>query len=409
MYIISTFFRRYDFTEAHDSDLKWKTLITKWTLNIFATKDLEDLEHSERWSQLEEYMRRSKYFYADKSRNFRSVESVHDYKFRRVHTYSIDSASRCSSMTISVKENIFNSTAILVNSIGMSYEENADAPDSEDEEIYEIRSELEPEPRWLSHFINSVKNDINNPFNDLIRQIRSLFCATYGHWRCKAVPILAEMAIKDLRLIMKSIYELFTHFFEELPKPTENMHEETLEMTNSIFEIIMNEEIYSCLLLLYVSKRPVQNKNYKRKLAICKRIPTDEMRDFLELSDETLPILDHEKFREAIQVLRLISEKNCPFHKMKVLQTVVSIIEECGKDMAPGIITTDNLLGITILLLIEAKVHQLGAELSLMEDLFVNKRDAYRISSMFEFIFTNFKIAYLHIVFELDVEKLLSS
>lgn len=373
-------------------------------MNVFATNDLEDLEYPDRWSRLEEYMQKLKYFHADKSRNFSSSENVHDYKFRKVHKCLIDSAARCTSTTISVKENIFNSTAMLVNSIGMHFEKSPETSDSEDDENC---PDLDPEPRWLPHFINSVKNDINNPFNELTRKIRSLFFATYGHWRSKPVPILAEMAIEDWRLIMNSIYDLFTYFFEELPKVRGSMPEETSEMSNSIFEVIMKDEIYSCLLLLYVSKSTVQTDNYNRKLAISSRIPTDELRVFLELSEDILPILDHEMLKDAILILRLFSGKSCPIQKMKVLQTVTNIIEKCGEDMPPGTMTADNLLGIIIFLLIEARVHQLGPELSLLEDLLLNNRDAYRISSLFEFIFTKFKIAYLHIVFNLDMDKLL--
>lgn len=392
------YFRRPEFLQNQDTLSKWEIMMKNWRENVFRTSNLENMEYSERWNRLYWSIKKSKLFQNDKASNFNPTDVQSD-GFRMVQSCSIDDVSSISSVS-QLNVNDKNADTISVNSITSNLD-NTSFLRRDREGSQSLQSIAEHNSAEFSVefpvFIDSVKNDSDHPFNKLIRNIQSLFCASYGNWKCKPVSILAKMAMEDWRFIMRSLYQLFKLFFDKLPDSSDEIDEETSSISNSIYEIFMNDEIYSCLFLLYASKSSKQDELYNQRLVVCEKKSNEELRGLLKIEPNLIPILEHQKFQEAIQNLQKISQKNCPIQMLNIIQTVFQNIEECSENLSPGILSADNLLSISIYLIIKASVNHLGAELSLMEDL-INNEDAYKLINFQQYIYTTMKIGYLHTI-----------
>lgn len=365
-----------------------------WSENVFKTADPGNLEFFERWNRLQRYIKKSKIFQVDKASDFNPTESQDEFKI--VQSNSIDDvASLCSTSKFNANDK--NSDTMSVSSLTSNFESLTMPRREASQSLYSISEKNAAEMAIeFPTFTDSVKNDVDHPFNKLIKNIQSLFCASYGNWKCKPVSILAKMAMEDWRFIMRSLYHLFKLFFEKLPDINDDIDEESSSISNSIYDIFMNDEIYSCLFLLYASKSSKQDELYNQRLVVCEKKSNEDLRGLLKIEPNLVPILEHQKFQEAIRNLQKISQKNCPIQMLNIIQTVFQNIEECAENMSPGILDCDNLLSISIYLIIKASVNHLGAELSLMEDLISNE-DAYKLINFQQYIYTTMKIGYLHI------------
>lgn len=120
---------------------------------------------------------------------------------------------------------------------------------------------------------------------------------------------------------------------------------------------------------------------------------------FLFYSDLT-PILESNEFEKAIKNIQQITEKYCPSEMLDLIKETFRLIDESAAKVLPNknnLLNADNLLALTIYLIIRANIPHLGAELSLLEDLMDVDMEKL-INSHCGYCYTTVKISYLHIV-----------
>lgn len=126
---------------------------------------------------------------------------------------------------------------------------------------------------------------------------------------------------------------------------------------------------------------------------------------------EYLPMVEHDEFKSAIATLRQVKEKFCPREMLQLIECTYKHVEmaaECisnenheNNEISANaiVLNADNMMPLSIYLLLRASIPHLGTEIVLLEDL---------MGSDFEFVmhgyggycFTTIKAAYQHIINE---------
>lgn len=208
---------------------------------------------------------------------------------------------------------------------------------------------------------------------------------------------------------MKRIYSIFRLLFTCLPpiessandSDDENGSDEEcmlLAPLNFMHKLLLNDEIYSCFFLLYASKNSRQDELYSQRLMTCEKKSNEELRQLLKIEPDLVPLLEDEKFNDAVKLFQKLSQKYCPSEMLEVIKETFELISNTAKKIAPrgDLLSADNLLSVTIYLIIKASINHLGAELSLLTDLMEN--DIEKLINMEQYIYTTLKIGYLHTI-----------
>lgn len=260
----------------------------------------------------------------------------------------------------------------------------------------------------LRRYLEMSIVDSDHPFFILINEMRRAFSTSYGSWRSKPTSILSKIAMSEWISLMKRIYLIFKLLFPHLPNlensssesdDDENSDEcQLLSPLNFMHKLLLNDEIYSCFFLLYASKNSRQDELYSQRLMTCEKKSNEELRQLLKIEPDLVPLLEDEQFQEAIKLFQKLSQKYCPSEMLEILNETFEIISVCAKKIAPkgDLLSADNLLSVTIYLIIKAGINHLGAELSLLTDLMEN--DIEKLINMEQYIYTTVKIGYLHTI-----------
>jgi amyotrophic lateral sclerosis 2 protein len=208
---------------------------------------------------------------------------------------------------------------------------------------------------------------------------------------------------------MKKIYSIFRLLFPHLPpcESTDNNIDDEyvydgdcklLAPLNFMHELLLNDEIYSCFFLLYASKNSRQDELYAHRLITCEKKSNEELRQLLKIEPNLIPLLEDEQFYQAIECFKKLNQKFGPSEMLKIIKDTFEIINNCSKKLSSigFMLSADNLLSITIYLIIKASINHLGAELSLLTDLMEN--DIEKLINMEQYIYTTVKIGYLHTI-----------
>lgn len=261
----------------------------------------------------------------------------------------------------------------------------------------------------LKNYLNNSMDDIYHPFYLLVNEIRKAFCACYGNWRSKPTSILSKIATSDWIFIMKRTYNIFRLLFPHLPPCESSDHDEDEEYVtdgdckllaplNFMHQLLLNDEIYSCFFLLYASKNSRQDELYGQRLMTCEKKSNEELRQLLKIEPNLVPLLEDDQFYLAIENFKKLSQKFCPSEMLHIIKDTFEIINNCAKKSTNNgvMLSADNLLSITIYLIVKASINHLGAELSLLTDLMEN--DIEKLINMEQYIYTTVKIGYLHTI-----------
>lgn len=247
---------------------------------------------------------------------------------------------------------------------------------------------------------------MDHPFYVLINEVRRAFSTSYGSWRSKPTSILSKIAMSEWISLMKRIYSIFRLLFPHLPTLEYSNEDDDesgddcklLAPLNFMHKLLLNDEIYSCFFLLYASKNSRQDELYSQRLITCEKKSNEELRQLLKIEPDLVPLLEDEQFQEAIKLFHKLSQKYCPSEMLDVIKETFELISSCAKKIAPrgDLLSADNLLSVTIYLIIKASINHLGAELSLLTDLMEN--DIGKLINMEQYIYTTVKIGYLHTI-----------
>lgn len=258
------------------------------------------------------------------------------------------------------------------------------------------------------YFQASIVNE-QHPLCSLVSNVRRSFCASYGNWKCKPTSILSKIAMAEWISIIKRIYNVLRLFFPGLPmcgddKNLTNGDEvkdencKLLAPLNFMHQMLLNDEIYSCFFLLYASKSSKQDELYSQRLTTCEKKSNEELRNLLKIEPNLIPLLEDAKFYDAIRMLQRLSQKFCPSEMLEVIRDTYQLISDCAAKVSSrgDLLSADNLLAITIYLIVKANINHLGAELSLLTDLMED--DMENLINMEQYIYTTIKIGYLHTI-----------
>lgn len=260
----------------------------------------------------------------------------------------------------------------------------------------------------LTKYLKASIENTDHPFFILVNEVRRAFSTSYGSWRSKPTSILSKIAMSEWISLMKRIYAIFKLLFPYLPNldyssadsDDDNYVDECKLMAplNFMHSILLNDEIYSCFFLLYASKNSRQDELYSQRLMTCERKSNEELRQLLKIEPDLVPLLESEQFQQAILLFQKLGQKYCPSEMLEVIKETFELISECAKKIAPkgDLLSADNLLSVTIYLIIKASINHLGAELSLLTDLMEN--DIEKLINMEQYIYTTVKIGYLHTI-----------
>lgn len=259
----------------------------------------------------------------------------------------------------------------------------------------------------LKEYLENSIIDIHHPFHILISEIRRAFSTSYGSWRSKPTSILSKIAMSEWISLMKRIYAIFRLLFPGLPpcEYSSNGSDDGFEIDNEckllsplnfMHKLLLNDEIYSCFFLLYASKNSKQDELYSQRLMACEKKTNEELRQLLKVDPSLIPLLENDKFYDAIKHFQKLSQVYCPSEMLLVIKDTFEIITNCSKELSnkSDLLSADNLLSITIYLIVKSAVQHLGAELSLLTDLMEN--DIGKLINMEQYIYTTVKIGYLH-------------
>lgn len=261
----------------------------------------------------------------------------------------------------------------------------------------------------LKEYFQTSINDEFHPLSILVLNIRKSFCASYGNWKCKPTSILSKIAMSEWICIIKRIYGILKLLFPGLP-PCDNNNlvngdyeiiDENCKLMaplNFMHQMLLNDEIYSCFFLLYASKSSKQDELYSQRLSTCEKKTNEELRNLLKIEPNLIPLLEDSKFYDAIRMLQRLSQKYCPSEMLEVIRDTYQIISDCATKVSTrgDLLSADNLLAITIYLIVKANINHLGAELCLLTDLMED--DIEKLINMEQYIYTTIKIGYFHTI-----------
>lgn len=216
-----------------------------------------------------------------------------------------------------------------------------------------------------------------------------------------------------------------------------------------LYPILLSEGIYSTLFVLYANKCSQRDELYRQRVTICDKKTDLELLAMLKInryfneshlylhflnvsykfSSIFLPVLQHTEFESAIASLRQVKEKFCPREMLKLIEITFKHVEKSAEAVSnlpnaenavgsidnvasepiltreitkytPAIVlNADNMMPLSIFLLLRAAIPHLGTEIFLLEDLMGNDFE-YLMNGYAGYCFTTVKAAFQHIINE---------
>lgn len=393
-----------------------------WYEEVFATQHAEKLSIHDRWYRISVYIAKKKSFENDMKRNFMLIhdESTKESdEFMDMQVLQSETSTDTHSLPAISRS---NSEVYIKGSTSAVDFETASLRTHSDYSISSIAApkktaiEFDFVPSFynssfttlesieeLKEYLNASINDIHHPFSLLINGLRQAFCACYGSWRSKPTSILSKIAITEWNSLMKRIYNIFRLLFPSLPLCDDDEYSsddncQLMAPLNFMHQLLLNDEIYSCFFLLYASKNSRQDELYAQRLMACEKKSNEELRQLLKIEPNLIQLLEDEQFYQAIEHFKKLSQMLCPSEMLQIIKETFEMINTCAKKFSTkgDLLSADNLLSITIYLIMKASINHLGAELSLLTDLMENDID--KLINMEQYIYTTIKIGYLHTI-----------
>ncbi|KXJ77257.1 hypothetical protein RP20_CCG008009 [Aedes albopictus] len=254
----------------------------------------------------------------------------------------------------------------------------------------------------LRDYLGEAFRNQHHPLHQLFEKLSSCFYSTYSCWKFTPNSILCEPAMNEWISIVSRIYTLVvTVMFPALPKDSTVVDGELLSYQTLLYPILMTQGIYSALFVLYASKCSKNDEIYRQRILICEKKTDENLIQLLDINRELIPIIQSSLYQQAIESLNRFKEKCCPSEMMKHINEAFELVNDASRQYDSTFsIAADSLLELAILLIIKANIPQLGAEISLLEDLMQN--DAYggdyHSSTQNDYCLTTLKASYQHII-----------
>ncbi|XP_055384227.1 alsin homolog [Condylostylus longicornis] len=256
----------------------------------------------------------------------------------------------------------------------------------------------------IKDYLEQAFKDQYHPLNMLNNRISNSFYSSYGCWRMKPTPILAYQAIKEWESISLRVYKIIRKLFPALPADRCDIEEsgEVVSHFSLLYPILLSEGIYSTLCVLYANKYREQDEIYRQRIMLIEKTGDEELLDFLCFEKTLINIIRNGKFNQAIVTLKQITEECSPKGMLDILEKSIELINDALKQASECAVIpdggADNIVPLTLYLVLRANVPHLGAELALLDDLTGEANHEMNLSGLAGYCFTTIKAAYEHIV-----------
>ncbi|XP_053689062.1 alsin homolog [Sabethes cyaneus] len=250
----------------------------------------------------------------------------------------------------------------------------------------------------LRDYLSEAFSNTFHPLHELFEKLSNCFYSTYSCWKFTPNSILCEPAMNEWMSIVSRIYTLVLRvMFPALPKDSAIVDGELISYQTVLYPILMTQGIYSALFVLYASKCSKNDEIYRQRILICEKKTDENLIQLLDINRELIPIIQNDRYLEAIESLNRFKEKCCPSEMMFHINEAFNLVDMASKEQdTPLDLAADSLLELVILLIIKANLPQLGAELSLLEDLLQN--DGLHRNTENDYCLTTLKASYQHII-----------
>uniref|UniRef100_A0A182JBH4 VPS9 domain-containing protein n=1 Tax=Anopheles atroparvus TaxID=41427 RepID=A0A182JBH4_ANOAO len=254
----------------------------------------------------------------------------------------------------------------------------------------------------LRSYLADAFQSVYHPLYGLFEKLSNCFYSTYSCWKYTPNSILCEPAMNEWISIVSRIYTLvLTVMFPALPKDSVIIDGELLSYQSLLYPVLMTQGIYSALFVLYASKCSKNDEIYRQRILICMKKTDENLVQLLDINRDLVPIIKHEKYQQAIESLNRFREKCCPSEMIKHINDAFALVDQSCKEQEVRMdVAADNLLELIIWLIIKANLPQLGAEISLLEDLMQNDYGISYRNTQNDYCLITLKASYQHIISE---------
>ncbi|XP_058829427.1 alsin homolog isoform X2 [Topomyia yanbarensis] len=254
----------------------------------------------------------------------------------------------------------------------------------------------------LREYLSEAFRNSYHPLHQLFEKLSNCFYSTYSCWKFTPNSILCEPAMNEWISIVSRIYTLVLRvMFPALPKDSAVVDGELVSYQSLLYPILMTQGIYSALFVLYASKCSKNDEIYRQRILICEKKTDENLIQLLDINRQLIPVIKSFRYQEAIDSLNRFKEKCCPSEMMKHINEAFSLLDVASKEQDTILdMAADSLLELVILLIIKANIPQLGAEISLLEDLLQNDGYGfdYHSNTQNDYCLTTLKASYQHII-----------
>nr|XP_040234137.2 alsin homolog [Anopheles coluzzii] len=252
----------------------------------------------------------------------------------------------------------------------------------------------------LRNYLTDAFQCAYHPLHGLFEKLSNCFYSTYSCWKYTPHSILCEPAMNEWISIVSRIYTLvLTVMFPALPKDSIMIEDELVSYQSLLYPILMTQGIYSALFVLYASKCSKNDEIYRQRILICMKKTDENLIQLLDINRNLVPIIKHEKYQQAIESLNRFREKCCPSEMIKHINDAFTLVDQACKEQEVRMdVAADNLLELIIWLIIKADLPQLGAEISLLEDLMQNDYGVSYRNTQNDYCLITLKASYQHII-----------
>ncbi|KAL1373396.1 hypothetical protein pipiens_000826, partial [Culex pipiens pipiens] len=376
-----------------NAERKWSTIFSCFHQSVFGTSDiakLRSMDVKKIWNKVAIYITRAKRKEQLKTNNFENGSS---------NDSAMDNISMRSFTSMVSRE---YDDEFMLNPTSGDRSRGSPFRDLEIIPDFCISTIDGPSLQLLRDYLTEAFRNTHHPLHQLFDKLSNCFYSTYSCWKFTPNSILCEPAMNEWISIVSRIYTLvLTVMFPALPKDSAIVDGELLSYQSLLYPILMTQGIYSALFVLYASKCCKNDEVYRQRILICEKKTDENLIQLLDINRDLIPIIKSSRYQEAIDSLNLFKEKCCPSEMMKHINEAFTLVDVASKEQDSDI-AADSLLELVILLIIKATIPQLGAEISLLEDLMQNDvNDAslsFHSSTQNDYCLTTLKASYQHII-----------
>ncbi|XP_055309142.1 alsin homolog [Sitodiplosis mosellana] len=274
--------------------------------------------------------------------------------------------------------------------------------------------------RLIRDYLTKAFKNQYHPLGILNSKVSYCFYTSYGCWKVKPISVLSTHAMHEWESISRRIYIILRKLFPTLPQEYGTLDDEFISHRSLLYPILLSEGVYSTLFVLYANKCSKRDEIYRQRIQSSEKKTDDELMEFLKLSGKYLPLIKNDEFTLAILALQQVKEKFCPREMLHLIEKTFKHVEaaaEISKSTTEHLVNddnddaertttndteivqlnADNMMPLTIFLLLRAAIPHLGTEILLLEDL-MGPDFEFVMNGFAGYCFTTIKAAYQHII-----------